>query len=45
MLAQIGLRFALVLDAQYVEKMEDFAREEALILQGELSVFFPEHFT
>ena len=43
-LAQIELRFALVREALYVEKMEDLAREEALILQGELSVFFLKDF-
>ena len=36
-LAQIELQFALVREALYVEKMEDLAMEEALILQGTLS--------
>ena len=33
-LAQIELRFALVREALYVEKMEDLAVEEALVLRG-----------
>ncbi|KAH8112895.1 hypothetical protein DFH11DRAFT_389972 [Phellopilus nigrolimitatus] len=33
-LAQIELRFALVREALYVEKMEDLAVEEAMVLQG-----------
>ena len=35
-LAQIELRYALLRERLYIEKMEDLAMEEAMILQGKL---------
>ena len=36
MLAQIELRYALLRERLYIEKMEDLAMEEAMVLQGKL---------
>ena len=35
-LAQIELRYALLRERLYIEKMEDLAMEEAMVLQGKL---------
>lgn len=35
-LAQIELRYALLREALYIEKMEDLAMEEAMVLQGKI---------